>query len=86
MWTSDAITTANPLVVCALIGPAAIFAAKPPSYNDDAAVTTLRSLEWQILDLVLNSFAEYWEIGQHMHCKSCQFYLTRIASESARRR
>jgi hypothetical protein len=30
---------------------------------------TLRSLEWQILDLVLSRFSEFWEIGQHMRGK-----------------
>ncbi len=66
LWSPDAIVLASPLITCALIGPAAVYTTKP-SYNSDShGMTTLRSLEWQILDLALSHFAEYWDLGKHM--------------------
>ena len=77
MWSSNAITTASPLIVCALIGPAAVFTSEPPNLEDGRGrITTLRSLEWQILKLVLSVFAERWEIGQYMHGLSFSKFCT----------
>ena len=66
LWSPDSIILASPLIVGALIGPAAVYTAKPLSSNDGPGMTTLRSLEWQTLELALTHFAEYWNLGAHL--------------------
>lgn len=69
MWSSEAIVTASPLITCALIGPAAIFTTEPSGGKEGDAAKTLRSLERQIVNLVLCRFAEFWELGQYVYGK-----------------
>ena len=63
LWSPDFIALASPLIVCALIGPAAVHA--PKRTQKDGATTQKASqlLEREILSIVLQRFANYWPLG-----------------------
>ncbi len=66
LWSPDFISLATPLVTCALIGPAAMHAAKKPSDGDNNPSDVLHYLRWQFLEHTLRRFEQYWGLGTSM--------------------
>ena len=66
LWSPDFIAFATPLVTYALLGPAATHVHRP-SKDAAAGQDALRSLEGEILRLVLQRFSYYWPLGNVIH-------------------
>ncbi|RHZ69813.1 hypothetical protein CDV55_107029 [Aspergillus turcosus] len=68
LWSADYMPLASPLVACALIGPAAVHAAKRP--HPGGSKDEMRSsLEAYLLDLSLHRFGKFWRLGEFLQGK-----------------
>ena len=63
LWSPNYMEFASPLVVCALLGPAAIHAATKSNGAQHLGSETMHFLEGQVLISVLKRFGDYWPLG-----------------------
>lgn len=63
MWSLDYITSATPLIVNALVSPAAAYFRTAELLASGNTEEALSALDGKLLEMVLKRFAEYWGIG-----------------------
>lgn len=74
MWSLDYLTSATPLIVNALVSPAAAYFQTADVLASGNAEETLSVLDGKLIEMVLKRFSEYWGIG--LFCLGESTYLS----------